>query len=147
LGTPNQNIMAPAWMWGEAPTGPRGCFDLEEFTYNSNTASMGLNGAATVQAQIDPTTDFGMRRMFFNLVPDAGVTAYTVKVRARAGSGYALHDDFVIASYVSNAPMLVDWDIAAGEEIYFDLQLVDYAGAGNVAVTCYMEGVKRSIAG
>jgi hypothetical protein len=143
LGTPNQNILAPAWMQGYSPSPSRGCFDIEEFTYASDIQVMTLNGTATAQAQLDPVTDFAMRRMFFNIVPDAGVTGYNVLVRARSGSGYALHDDFVLATYISNSPMPHDWDLAAAEQIFFDLQLVDYVGTGNVTAQCFMVGSKR----
>lgn len=144
LGTPNQNILAPAWMQGYAPPAARGCYDIEEFTYASDIQTLAQNGTATAQVQLDPSTDFAMRRMFFSIIPAAGVTGYSVLVRARNGSGYALHDDFVLSSYVANSPMPHDWDLAAGEQIFFDLQLVDYVGSGgSVTVQCFMTGPKR----
>jgi hypothetical protein len=154
LGTPNQNILSPAWMQGYAPAIARGCFDIEEFTYiavppnwngDPGLAYLALaeNGTGTMSCQLDTDTDFAMRRMFFNVIPDDGVTAYNILVRARNGSGYALHDDFVLTQYVTNAPHPHDWELAAGEQIFFDLQLVDFEGEGNVTVQCFMSGPKR----
>ncbi len=153
LGTPNQNILAPAWMQGYSPIPARGCFDIEEFTYASTDVQTGLQytvltplasgSTATAQVQLDPSTDFAMRRMFFSIIPDEGVTGYNILVRARSGSGYALHDDFLLSSYVANAPHAHDWDLAAGAQVFFDLQLVDYVGTGNVSVQCFMVGPKR----
>jgi hypothetical protein len=144
LGTPNQNILSPAWMQGYSPVAARGCYDIEEFFYASDIQVIPQNGTATAQVQLDPSTDFAMRRMFFLVTPATGVTGYNILVRARSGSGYALHDDFVLSSYVANAPMPHDWDLAAGEQIFFDLQLVDYVGSGgSVSVQCFMSGPKR----
>jgi hypothetical protein len=146
-GTPNQNILAPAWMQGYAPASSQGCIDIEDFTYASDIQTLtptGSSSTATAQVQLDPSTDFAMRRMFFSIIPAAGVTAYNILIRARNGSGFALHDDFVLSSYIANSPMPHDWELAAGEQIFFDLQLVDYVGGGgNVSVQCFMEGPKR----
>jgi hypothetical protein len=142
-GSPNQNILAPAWMQGYSPSPSRGCFDIEDFTYASDIQTLAVNTTATASVQLDPSTDFAMRRMFFSVIPASTVTGYNILVRARSGSGYALHDDFVLSSYVANSPMPHDWDLAAAEQIFFDLQLVDYAGTGDVTVQCFMNGPKR----
>lgn len=153
-GSPNQNILAPAWMQGYAPSSPSGCMDIEDFTYASSDVETsqpyttltptGSGSTATAQVQCDPSTDFAMRRMFFSIIPAAGVTGYNILVRVRVGSGYALHDDFVLSSYIANSPMPHDWELAAGEQVFFDLQLVDYVGSGgSVTVQCFMNGPKR----
>ncbi len=142
-GSPSQNIMAPSWMTGAYPRSAAGCVDIEDYTFDSDIKTLGLNGIATALCQIDPSTDFAMRRMFFQVVPGAGVTAATVLVRPRSGSGYAMADDFLISSYIANAPMPHDWDLAAGDDVYFDLQIADFAGTGTLTVQCFLEGIKR----
>ena len=120
------------------------------FTFVSDTQTLGPSGnlANTATVQIDQATDYAMRRRFFGIAPSSEeVTAFTVQVRTRNGSGYALDDDFLNTGYINNSPMPHDWDLAAGEQVFFDLQLVDFVGPddGSVAVTCYLEGVKRGM--
>ena len=142
-GTPSQNIMAPCWMAGTYPKAIPGCFDIEEYTFASDIQTLGLNGVASALIQIDPATDFAARRMFFQVTPSSGVTGVTVLVRPRSGSGYAFADDFLITSYLANAPWPKDWDLGAGDDVYFDLQITDFTGSGTVNVQCFLEGVKR----
>lgn len=142
-GMPSQNIMAPPWMAGSYPQPIQGCFDIEEYTFASDIQTLGLNGIASSLIQIDPATDFAARRMFFQIVPGADVTAATLLVRPRSGSGYTFADDFLISTYLANAPWPKDWDLAAGDDVYFDLQVADFEGAGTLTIQCFLEGVKR----
>lgn len=143
LGTPSQNIMAPCWMQGAYPKPSAGCGDIEEYTFASNIETLGLNGIASPLIQIDPATDFSALRMIFQIVPGPSVTAVNVLVRPRSGSGYALADDFLLTSSLSNSPWPKNWDLAAGDDVYFDLQVVDFAGSGTITVQCFLEGIKR----
>lgn len=140
---PNQNILAPPWMWGRYPDPVIGCFDVEDYTYASDIQTMGQNSFATATIQIDTRNDFAARRRFFQIILSDSVTAATVQVRCRNGSGYAIDDDFLTTSYIANSPMLHDWDLAAGEQVFFDLQVVDFSGSGTLTVQCFLEGVKR----
>lgn len=149
LGTPNQNIMAPAWMQGVGPKTPKGYKD-EEFVYTTDpatpTTAIPLAGPfnATQTIAIDQASDFRCRRIMTVITSDVGVTAGTVLAKVRTGSGYSLFDDyFDIATYLQSTPMPIDWRINAADNVYFDLQLVDSTGAGNIYFQAYLEGVKR----
>jgi hypothetical protein len=142
-GFPSQNIMAPSWMAGSYPRALPGCVDIEEYTFASNIETLGAANVASPLIQIDPATDFAARRMYFQLVPSDTITGVTVLVRPRSGSGYAFADDFLISSYIANAPWPKDWDLSAGDDVYFDLQVVDFVGTGTFTFQCFLEGVKR----
>ena len=150
LGSPNQNIMAPAWQQGVGPRTPQGFRD-QEFVYTTNpatpTTAIALAGplTATQTIPIDRDSDFRCRRLLFVITSDAGVTAGTFLGKIRTGSGYSLTDDyFDLATYLQSAPMPADWRINAADTVYIDLQLVDATGNGNIYFQAYLEGVKRS---
>lgn len=157
LGTPNQNILAPCWMSGVGPGSPYGCKD-DVFTYASipqggpnilgNPQAIAIptsgNLTATCLIQVESTTDFLVRKWFFDVFGDNGTTG-TVLCQIRLGSGFQHTNDYIdVARYLNNSPMAKDLHISAGDVIYFDLQLVDYAGAGNIYFQAFAEGVKRS---
>lgn len=143
FGDPSQNILAPSWMTGKYPRALPGCVDLEMFTYASDVLTLGEDGFGTATIQIDQATDFAVRRRFFSVIWSDTVTAATVQVRTRNGSGYALDDDFLNTHYIANSPMPHDWNLAAAEQVFFDLSVVDFEGSGILTVQCFLEGVKR----
>ena len=147
----NQNILAPCWMQGEGPQVPQG-WQGEHFTYgagitNVATVTLGANAAARASIQIDNDSDFHCRRFLFDVRPGAGVTGGTFLVRIRAGSGYTFTDDYLdVAKYIGSAYLAKGWDIKRGDQIQFDLMLVDQAGAGDITIECFADGEKRRIA-
>jgi hypothetical protein len=146
-GHANQNILAPCWMQGEYPINPCGG-DEDEFQYHSNSLQLSVTGATLtgqVQAQIDPQYDFACRRILANVQADSTVTAGEWLVRARTGNGYALMDDYIdLAYYLGSAPMPGhDWNIRAGDNVFFDLLLADAAGTGNMSIVLVLDGVRR----
>jgi|FreactTroBogLake_1042271.scaffolds.fasta_scaffold18390_3 hypothetical protein len=149
LGTPNQNIMAPAWQQGIGPRTPKGYQDIE-FVYTTDpaqpTTAISLAGpySATQVIPIDRDSDFRCRKLLFVVTADGGVSAGTILAKIRTGSGYALTDDyFDVATYIQSAPMPLDWRINAADNVYLDLLLVDYTGSGNIYLQTFLEGVKR----
>ena len=148
----NQNILAPCWMQGFTPDPPKGYQD-EVFTYASGLTgqanqpiSIALAGpfSATCQINIDQSNDFEVKRFLFFLNPDATVTAGSVLCRIRLGSGYAVTDDYIdVASYIGSSPFAKDLHVAAGDQIFFDLLLVDSAGTGNMVFQAFAEGLRR----
>ena len=155
----NENIMAPCWLQGYGPATPKGLSDIE-WVYPSsglvtNAAGVTLQGATAISVAgpytaiqtipIDTTSDFRCRRLMFQVTADAGVTAGTFLGRVRTGSGYALTDDYIdLETYLGSSPMPHDWEIKAGDTVYIDLALVDYAGTGNCYLQTYLEGTKRT---
>jgi hypothetical protein len=149
LPGPSQNIMAPCWQQGVGPPTPKGYEDME-FVYSTNpavpTTALPLAGPfnATQVIPIDSASDFRCRKLLFVITADSGVTAGSVLVKVRTGSGYSLFDDyFDAATYINSAPMPIDWRINAADNVYLDLELVDSTGSGNVYFQAYLEGVKR----
>jgi hypothetical protein len=147
IAGPNQNIMAPCWMQGYGPSTPPGCHD-EAFVYGngvSNVATVTIGGQLSVNAsiQIDDANDFHVRRFLFDVIMGAGVTAGNFLARIRAGSGYLLTDDYVLLRYLGSSAFAKGWDIRRGDQIQFDLTLVDGAGSGVVTVECFADGCKR----
>jgi hypothetical protein len=144
----NQNLMVPCWFMGFGPR-VRAGYDEEEFVYGNgatNKATVTLGGQLSAKAsiQIDNTNDFKVRRFLFDVVYGASVTAGSFLVRIRAGSGYVFTDDYILASkYIGSAMLPKGWDIKRGDQIQFDLALVDGAGTGNVTIECFAEGVKQ----
>lgn len=154
----NENIMAACWQQGVGPATPQG-FSDEEWVYSAagvvNLPSGAvLPGATAINVAgpftaiqtipIDAGSDFRCRRRMFQVTADATVTGGTILGRMRTGSGYAIDDDyFDLATYVGSAPMPLDWRIKASDSVYVDMQLVDYAGTGNIYLQTYLEGVKR----
>jgi hypothetical protein len=147
-GTVNQNLMAPCWMSGNGPKTPHGFRD-EQFTYgngvsNVATVTLGGNLAAKCSIQIDNSEDFEVRRFLFDVTKDAGVTGGTFTGRIRNGSGYAFTDDYIdLPRYLGSSYWAKDWHLKRGDQILFDLVLVDGAGAGNMSIEVFAEGVKR----
>jgi hypothetical protein len=161
-GQENQNILSPGWMGGEGPKTPKGCRD-ERFTYSAlgNRVignSTPYNGvpipgftipvatgpySGIDEIDIEETSDFAMRRLLFN-VSATSTAAGTFLVRARAGSGYALMDDFFdVARLINGSPIAHDWNLKRGEKVFFDIQLVDFSGSGNLTLQTFMDGVRR----
>jgi hypothetical protein len=148
FGTTNQNMLAPLWMAGVSLKTPQGVEDAA-FTYGngiSNTATMTIGGdtAGIASVQIANENDFQVRRFLFDVTSDDGVTAGTFLARIRLGSGYAFTDDYVdVARFLGGAYLPKGWDIRRGDQILFDLSLVDGAGTGTITIACYADGVKR----
>lgn len=152
FGDTNQNILAPCWQQGFTPDAPAGYLD-EIFTYVSGpsgqspgSTTIALAGplSATCQINIDQSNDFEVRRFLFNVTADGTVTAGSILCRIRLGSGYAVTDDYLdVASYIGSAPFAKDLQVDAGDQIFFDLLLVDNAGTGNVTFQAFAEGLRR----
>jgi hypothetical protein len=146
----NQNLLAPCWMQGEGPAAPENV-KPEYFTYGNGTTNivtMTIGGILTASAsiQIDNDADFHCRRFLFDVIPDNGVTG-TFMCRIRAGSGYAFTDDYVdMAKYLGSAYWAKGWDIRRGDQIQFDLMLVDGAGSGDISIECFADGERRRAA-
>jgi hypothetical protein len=145
---PNQNILAPSWMYGEGPKTPPGFVD-EAFTYGdgvSNVASLTLGGVLSGKAsiQMDNDIDFQVRRFLFDVIPGRSVTAGTFLVRIRSGSGYVFTDDYIdVAKYLGSVYFAKGLDVPRGDQIQFDLSFVDSAGSGSIQIECFADGVKR----
>jgi hypothetical protein len=144
---PNQNILAPCWMGGEGPRTPPG-FQDEAFVYGNgtgNVATITVGGQLTAKAsiQIDNENDFHVRRFLFDVIPGASVTAGSFLARIRAGSGYSFTDDYVNLNLLGSTPLAKGWDVKRGDQIQFDLTLVDGAGSGTISIACYADGCKR----
>ncbi len=147
---PNQNILTPCWFQGEGPRTPRG-FKDEHFIYGngtSNVSSVSIGGQLTSKAsiQIDNDVDFHLRRFLFDVIPGASVTGGSFLARIRAGSGYSFTDDYVNLNLIGSSPLAKGWDIKRGDQIQFDLVLVDGAGTGTISIACYADGCKRRAA-
>ena len=145
----NQNIMAPCSMAGQGPETPDGYVD-EEFTYVSDVFTQdvaGTNLAGTLNIPIDQGSDFLCRKLAFQQTADATVVLPGLFLgRMRDSSGYALMDDYLdLIGMLNGAPMPgKDWRIAAGGQIFLDVQLVGATGTGNAYLVAYLEGVRRS---
>ena len=145
----NQNIMAPCSMAGEGPETPDGYQD-EEFTYVSDLFTQdvaGTNLTGTLNIPIDQGSDFLCRRLAFQQTVDATVVLPGLFLgRMRDSSGYALMDDYLdLIGLLNGAPLPgKDWRIAAGGQIFIDVQLAGATGTGNAYFTVYLEGVRRS---
>lgn len=148
FGTVNQNLIAPFWATGLALKTPHG-FEDAAFTYgngtsNVSTMTIGGNTSGIASIQIANENDFQVRRFLFDVTSDAGVTAGTFLARIRLGSGYAFTDDYIdVARLLGSSYLAKGWDIRRGDQILFDLSLVDGAGTGNISIACYADGVKR----
>ena len=144
----NQNLLAPCWMAGEGPSTPDGWEDIA-FTYGDGTTNVasvtiGTNQATGASIQIGADHDFQVRRFFFDVIYGALVTGGTFLGRIRAGSGYSFTDDYVeLPRYLGSNFFAKGWDVKRGDQIQFDLILVDQAGSGEVTIKCYADGVKR----
>ncbi len=145
----DQNIMAPCWMWGEGPSTPQG-FEDKAFIYHSPVGAIDVGAATpknlTLEIQTEYGSDFPLRQLFFNVTFETalGLPAVgKVLVKVRSSSGYILTDDYVLTSIINGVPLPKDWNVKAGETLFFDLSLVDYSGTGNVFIQCFAKGVKR----
>ena len=144
-GIVNENILAPPFIAGFGLETPPGYHD-ELFTYSSSVTSstIGTTTTATVKIPLDNGVEFHCRRLLFDVVVGSLVTAATWLGRIRTGDGYALCDDFIdLARILNGAEFPHDWTIAFSDEVYFDLSLVDTAGAGVVTFQAHLEGVRR----
>ena len=153
LDNPNQNILAPCWMHGVGPATPAG-YEDGPFTYSSAVQSLRfLNSGdveqfATVEIPIESSSDFVVRRFHFDVTEDAGVSGGSILARIRAASGHVFLDDYIdVARYIGGAPFAHDWWLKAKDTIILDLQLVDFAGTGDMYIQVHVEGVKRRKAG
>ena len=149
LDHPNQNILAPCWMHGVGPATPAGYEDAP-FTYSSAVQSLRFLNAsdiqqfATIEIPIESSSDFVVRRWHFDVTQDAGVTGGNILARIRAASGHVFCDDYIdVARYIGGAPYPHDWWLKAQDTIILDLQLVDFAGTGDMYMQVHVEGVKR----
>ena len=145
-GTVNENILAPCYTAGLGPPTPPG-YDDELFTYASPTATVTV-GSSTITASLRITIDAGLdflcRRMLFDVIAPDTVTAATWLGRLRLGTGYGLSDSYIdLAQYLGGAEFPVDWKITGGDQVNIDVTLADAAGAGDVSLTVYLEGVRR----
>jgi hypothetical protein len=160
FGEGNENILAPSWQQGYTPDPPAGylyepCTKVSvpvgqagnvritgQFPFNSIT--LGSTLTATASIQVDQDADLMVRRFLFDVQADAGVTAGAILCKIRSGSGYSLTDDyFDVQTYLGSSPFAKDWEVTAGDQIFFDLSLVDGAGAGNMYFRAFADGVKR----
>jgi len=157
LDNPNQNILAPCWMHGTGPATPPG-YEDSPFTYCSAVPVIGqglrfigagdIRQFATIEIPIESASDFVVRRFHFDVTQDATVTGGEILARIRAASGHVFSDDYIdVARYIGGAPYAHDWWLKAQDTLIFDLQLVDFAGAGQMYLQVYVEGVKRRKAG
>ena len=145
---PNQNLMAPCWMGGYGPKIPDGV-QAGTFVYGDGVSNVGtitlghkLNTSASIQ--IDSDNDFHCRRFLFDVVPEETVTAGTFLCRIRRGSGYAFTDDYVdVAKYIGSSFFAKGLDVRRGDQIIFDLVLVDSLGSGSISIECFADGEKR----
>lgn len=144
---PNQNLLAPCWMNGVGLKTPQG-FEDSAFVYgdgHSNVATITIGGilAAKASIQIDNDYDFELRRFLFDVKADSQVTG-SFLMRIRAGSGYAFTDDYVDASkYFGSGYFAKPWHLKKGDQILFDLVLVDGQGSGNISIQCFADGARR----
>lgn len=140
---PDQNILAPCWMHGQGPGKPGD----EKYTYAIPQVSIlgtGANLTASQSVQIEQGRDFEARRLLFDVQQDRAVTAGAFLVRLRTASGFAFCDDYLdVAQYLNGTVFPHDWHIVAGEQVFLDAILVDFAGAGSMTLTTHLEGVKR----
>lgn len=152
FGGVNQNLLAPCWMQGEGPAPLPGVGDVEPHTYGNgttNTLTMTIGSAVSgsVSIQIDNDYNFRVRRFLFDVIPGASVTAGSFLARVRSGSGYAFCDDYVdVAKYLGSAYLPKGWDIRRGDQIEFDILLVDGAGSGTISIACFADGERRRAA-
>jgi len=157
LDYPNQNILAPCWMHGTGPATPAG-YEDSPFTYVSAipvigqglsfTSAADIGQFATIEIPIESASDFVVRRFHFDVTQDAGVTGGEILARIRVASGHVFSDDYIdVARYIGGSPYAHDWWLKARDTIIFDLQLVDFAGSGQMYMQVYVEGVKRRKAG
>ena len=144
-GIVNENILAPSYIAGYGLETPAG-FSDDVFTYASPVATLTLGAAttATLKIPIDSGLKFHCRRLLFDVVAGSGVTAGSWFGRIRTGDGYALNETFIdLPRYLCGAEFAHDWVIESGDAVFFDLALVDTAGAGTMSFQCYLEGVRR----
>lgn len=155
LGHPNQNIMAPCWMQGYGPGTPHGFEDVW-YTYDSGsqiisgtrfpgvTIPLGGSTASQAKIQIQLTSDFTVRKLYFWIAADATVTGGSILARIRLSTGYAVTNDYIdVFKYISGACLPCDLTVKAGDQIFFDLSLVDGLGSGNMYFAAFAEGCKR----
>ena len=150
-GDPNQNIMAPSWMWGQGISAPSGFVDEPGgFVRSSEIIPIDVGAATTKNAtaliQVDRGPDYPITKFWFNVYADPTVTAFDCLVRARDTSGYHLMDDYIQYSILNGVPLAKPWLVKGGDSVIVDLVLADFAGTGNVYVQVFAAGAKRRVA-
>ena len=143
--------MAPAWAWGEGPGTPQGFRDDEGgFVRFSQVVPIDVGALTskneTAQIQIDPSFDYPVRKIWFQVTADSTVTAFDVLAKVRDSSGYFLTDDYIQYGILNGVPLAKEWVVKAGDTIIVDLALADFAGTGNVYVQVFSAGAKRRTA-
>jgi hypothetical protein len=163
-GDGNENLLAPSWQQGFTPDPPAG-WDFEPYTTVSvpvvgqpgtvlitnsppfNTISVTGPGTFTAVIQVDQTNDLEVRRFLFEVRADPSVVAGRVLVRISTGSGYTLTEDYIDAElYIGSSPLAMPWTVKAGDQIFFDLQLVVDIGVvqtGNIYFRAFADGVRK----
>jgi hypothetical protein len=155
IGNPNQNILAPSWVQGYGPPTADGWEDVWH-TYDSGfqivngvflpgtTIPLVGSTVGTAKIQLERTSDFVVRRFYFWISVDPTVIAGSILGRIRISSGYAVTNDYLdLFRYISGGMFSHDLNLKAGEAIFFDLNLVDFAGMGNFYFQAFAEGAKR----
>ena len=160
FGEGNENILAPCWAQGFTPDPPEG-YIYEDYMpvsipvgQSGNTKVVGqppfnsipLAGPLTQTAviQIDQSNDFLVRKFLFDIQADATVTAGEIMCRIRLGSGYSFCDDYIdVQQYLGAAGFAKDLEVQAGDQIFFDLNLADGAGTGNMYFRAFADGMRR----
>ena len=147
-GDPNQNILAPAWMWGEGPIAPAGFVDDPGgFVRSSEVIAIDVGAATskneTALIQVEPGPDYPLSKLWFKVWADQTVTAFDVLAKVRDTSGYFLTDDYIQYSLLNGVPLAKPWVVKAGDSVIVDLALADFAGTGNVYIQVFSAGVKR----
>jgi hypothetical protein len=145
--SPNGNILAPEMdldtEFLEIPTGQgRMPFTLGSLSSQAVTiASPG--GNSTIEIPVSSSFDIFARRFTFEYSFDGGVSG-DLLVKARDGSGYALHSDYALIGQVQDAPLAKAWCVRRGVSMYFDFALRNGVGVGNVNLTSVqVHGVRQ----
>lgn len=163
----NENILAPSWAQGYTLDPPSG-WDYEAYmpvsvpvpgqpgavlvpgdppfsvipVVNANTV------VQTALIQVDQSNELSVRRLLFDVQADSSITAGRVLVRISTGSGYTLTEDYIDAEQYIGASLLAKpWDVAAGDQIIFELQLVVdnplVVQSGNIYFRAFADGVRK----
>jgi hypothetical protein len=144
-GTQNQNIMAPEWMLGNqcCPETPPGYWD-EPFTLHSPKVANPI-GTTTVGVATEVPNDCEyliVRRVEWNSVADAGVTAGVSALQIRMPNGYSLtNGDYTPQDWTG--PLFPMMMVQGGGRIIQDFGDMDTAGMGNITTVVRYDGVKR----
>jgi hypothetical protein len=142
---PNQNILAPPWMFGpgcpsETPAG----YQDEDFRYATPTTVLNIDGTpqSNIAMQVEPGSDFMVREIWPYIPANTG--SGSPVVRMRRGDGYVLSSNFLPATTIQG-PLFKELKLRAGDNFYFDAAIVNGGGAPGSTITfgLYLMGVKR----